>query len=104
MRRERIERTNVVVGKEWLRVEMSQGVCSRHWGLETGSREEDWNANGQLAPTSMDWPNVQRGLCFGEAFDSVVKDHANWHRQVPFWLGLQTDTGVKMSCFWLQGA
>ena len=37
------------------------------------------------------------GLCFGEAFNSVVKDHANWHRQVPFWLGLQTDTGVRMS-------
>lgn len=27
MRRERIERANVVVGKEWLRVEMSQDVC-----------------------------------------------------------------------------
>ena len=27
MRRERVERANVVVGKEWLRVEMSQDVC-----------------------------------------------------------------------------
>ena len=83
MRRERIERTNVVVGKEWLRVEMSQGVCSRHWGLETGSREEDWNANGQLAPTSMDWPNVQRGLCFGEAFDSVVEGSRKLQASAP---------------------
>jgi hypothetical protein len=62
----------------------------------------------QVVWTGLDWTGlgvskVQRGLCFDEAFDSVVKDHAKLQRQVPFGLGLQTDTDASMSCFWQAG-
>jgi hypothetical protein len=91
-RSERIERMNVVVGKEWLRVEMSQVVCVVVTGQDNGEQKGGLECDGRLHLQVSTGLVVQRGLYFARRSIAWLKDHANCKRQVPFWLGLQTDT------------
>ena len=64
---------NVVVGKEWLRVEMSQVVCVVVTGQDNGEQKGGLECDGRLHLQVSTGLVVQRGLCFGEAIDSVVE-------------------------------